>query len=158
MSDTLTILQTLPTPEVIPFRLTRDIVDGMGPTGTDGTFSRSAEEIVRILRANASALLTILSAVVSDPLYEWKKSAARARVKQTVAEDDEEQGDDDSAIPDEHDAGSRAIAKIHEKLQGYEEGTSSERQSVEGQVQLLVNSARDPDNLAVLFPGWSPWL
>lgn len=31
----------LPTPETIPFRLTRDVVDGMGVTGVEGTFRRS---------------------------------------------------------------------------------------------------------------------
>lgn len=30
----------LPTPETIPFRLTRDIVDGMGVTGVEGVFRR----------------------------------------------------------------------------------------------------------------------
>lgn len=30
----------LPTPEIIPFRLTRDIVDGMGITGVEGVFRR----------------------------------------------------------------------------------------------------------------------
>ena len=28
----------LPTPELVPFRLTRDIVDGFGPLGTEGCF------------------------------------------------------------------------------------------------------------------------
>jgi ataxia telangiectasia mutated family protein len=28
----------LPTPETIPFRLTRDVVDGLGPSGVEGTF------------------------------------------------------------------------------------------------------------------------
>jgi ataxia telangiectasia mutated family protein len=30
----------LPKPETIPFRLTRDIVDGFGPCGVEGTFRR----------------------------------------------------------------------------------------------------------------------
>ena len=30
----------LPTPETIPFRLTRDIVDGLGPSGVEGNFRR----------------------------------------------------------------------------------------------------------------------
>ncbi len=30
----------LPTPETVPFRLTRDIVDGFGPSGVEGTFRR----------------------------------------------------------------------------------------------------------------------
>ena len=54
-------------------------------------------------------------------------------------------------------AGAKAIAKIHEKLQGYEDSTAGEQQGVEGQVQLLINSARDPDNLCLLYPGWEPW-
>ena len=164
----------LQVPETVPFRLTRDIVDGMGPTETSGSFSRAAEETVQVLRENSKALLTILSAIVADPLYKWKESAEKARKRQQVqsldamveghslasrrsklsklpdfAEDDIEEG---------NEAGTRAISKIQEKLQGLEEGTSSERQSVEGQVQLLINAARDPDNLCALFPGWSPWL
>lgn len=58
-------------PETIPFRLTRDIVDGMGPLGTRGLFTVSSKAVTKVLRENASDLLTILSAVVSDPLYKW---------------------------------------------------------------------------------------
>merc|ERR1712228_144332 len=58
----------------------------------------------------------------------------------------------------QNEAANRAVEKIHQKLQGYEEGNSGERQSVEGQVQLLINSARDPDNLCNLFPGWAPFI
>ena len=131
----------LPTPETVPFRLTRDIVDGMGPTETAGAFSRAAEETTRVLRKNSKALLTILSAIVADPLYKWKESAEKARQRQqqelldvkgkgcaTASQTSEHRvfaGDD---ITDECDAGSRAISKIHEKLQGFEEGT--DRKSV----------------------------
>jgi ataxia telangiectasia mutated family protein len=30
--------------------------------------------------------------------------------------------------------------------------------SVEYQVNELLNQARDPGNLAMIFPGWQPWL
>lgn len=30
----------LPTPETVPFRLTRDVIDGMGVSGVEGTFRR----------------------------------------------------------------------------------------------------------------------
>ena len=30
----------LPTPETVPFRLTRDVVDGMGVMGVEGVFRR----------------------------------------------------------------------------------------------------------------------
>jgi ataxia telangiectasia mutated family protein len=58
----------------------------------------------------------------------------------------------------DNDAATRTIAKINEKLQGYEEGTFGEQQTVEGQVRLLINAARNPDNLCSLFVGWMPWL
>ena len=58
-------------PELVPFRLTRNMVDGMGPTGTEGTFARAAEATTRVLRDNSNALLTILSAIASDPLYRF---------------------------------------------------------------------------------------
>lgn len=32
--------KVLPTPETVPFRLSRDIVDGMGITGVEGVFRR----------------------------------------------------------------------------------------------------------------------
>ncbi len=63
----------------MPFRLTRDIVDGMGPTGPEGAFTHAAEATMSLLRDNSSALLTVLSAVVSDPLYKWSVSPVKAR-------------------------------------------------------------------------------
>lgn len=33
--------KALPKPEIIPFRLTRNLVDGFGPTGVNGAFRRS---------------------------------------------------------------------------------------------------------------------
>jgi ataxia telangiectasia mutated family protein len=35
----------LPTPETVPFRLSRDVVDGMGVTGVEGTFRRSVPSV-----------------------------------------------------------------------------------------------------------------
>ena len=70
------------TPELVPFRLTRDIVDGMGPSGTDGVFSKAAEATMGVMRNNADTLLTILSAVVSDPLYKWSLSPLKANQHQ----------------------------------------------------------------------------
>ena len=156
-------------PEVVPFRLTRNIVDGMGPTGTEGTFARSAEATAIVLRENANALLTILSAIASDPLYRWSVSPVEARRRQRLTDDDQQpslkaekikNGDQSShtdSKSDRNEAAALVLAKIQEKLQGYEDGTAGEQQSIEGQVQLLINSARDPANLRVLFSGWAPW-
>jgi len=160
--------KALTTPETVPFRLTRDVVDGMGPCGTEGEFSKAAEATMSVLRSNADALLTILSAVVSDPLYKWNVSPVKARQRQRSHDEGESREQSKSDIlggllpsrtdENRNDSADRAIAKIHEKLQGYEEGTSGEHKTVAGQVKLLINEARDPNNLCVLFAGWTPWI
>jgi ataxia telangiectasia mutated family protein len=163
------------------------MVDGMGPSGVEGTFIKSAEETTAVLRKNSDALLTILSAVVDDPLYKWSLSPVEARKRQKSDDDDKDgtrngssgrrgtratkngtseatpSEDIGSVVDDNHNkeenkAGLKAIAKIKAKLQGYEDSTSGELHGIEGQVQVLVNSARDADNLCQMFPGWSPWI
>jgi ataxia telangiectasia mutated family protein len=169
--------KALKVPELVPFRLTRDIVDGMGPSGTDGVFFKAAEETLTVLRNNSDTLLTILSAVVSDPLYKWSISPQKASELQQQQESKEEEEEEDdggeakskegtlssrpSLAPfnaeNKSDHAARAISKITNKLQGYEDSSAFDK-SVAGQVKLLINEARDPDNLGLMFSGWKPWL
>ena len=74
--------KTLGVPETVPFRLTRDVIDGFGVTGVEGTFKHSCHEVLRVLRDNAEQLLTILEVVVHDPLYKWCLSPVQARRRQ----------------------------------------------------------------------------
>ena len=69
----------------------------MGPAGTDGTFTAAAESTTQVLRENSSALLTILSAVVSDPLYKWCVNPLTARQRQRQRDNEDEPGEDDDA-------------------------------------------------------------
>ena len=142
----------------------------MGPTGTAGTYTSSAQATLKVLRENSSTLLTVLSAVVSDPLYSWCISPIKARKMQLFDENENEgeqyepprieiKGKMAAAIAkNENNAATRTIARINEKLQGYEDGTMGERQTVESQVRHLIARARDHDNLSQIFHGWSPWL
>jgi ataxia telangiectasia mutated family protein len=159
-------------PETVPFRLTRDIVDGMGVTGVEGTFRRSCEEVLRVLRDNALQIMTILEVVIHDPLYKWSLSPLQARMKQNTVPDFQlnlaskatpqlqntavgtttKQGGSFGK-----DAAERTLMRIKNKLHGYEDPTG-EALSVEGLVDLLINEARSPGNLCRLFPGWAPWL
>ena len=65
---------TLEKPEVVPFRLTQNIVDAFGISGTDGLYRRSCEISMSVLRDNADTLLNVLHAFVHDPLVEWKNT------------------------------------------------------------------------------------
>jgi ataxia telangiectasia mutated family protein len=49
----------------------------------------------------------------------------------------------------------RALVRLRQKLQGIEEGTST---SVSGQVNRLLQQARDPGNMSRLYHGWQPYL
>lgn len=44
----------------VPFRLTRDVIDGMGVAGVEGVFRRCCEETLSVMRTNKEALLTII--------------------------------------------------------------------------------------------------
>ena len=44
----------------MPFRLTRDVVDGMGVAGVEGVFRRCCEKTVEVMRASHEELRTIV--------------------------------------------------------------------------------------------------
>ncbi|KDO21628.1 hypothetical protein SPRG_22315 [Saprolegnia parasitica CBS 223.65] len=148
----------LQTPETVPFRLTRDLVDGMGVTGVDGLFMRTCEETLKVLRKKGAALTTILEVFIHDPLYNWTLSPVKALKMQQESQLLLHKKSDD-VMPEENvaDAASRALLRVKQKLQGYEDPTG-DAMSVEGQVKRLVHMAQDPHNLCKLYPGWAPWL
>jgi ataxia telangiectasia mutated family protein len=51
--------------------MTRDIVDGMGTSGTQGVFQRCAEETLRVLRDRSDVIMTVLEVFKHDPLHSW---------------------------------------------------------------------------------------
>lgn len=159
--------KNLPKPEIIPFRLTRDIVDGFGVCGCEGTFRRSCEHVLRVLRENSSQIMTILEVVIHDPLYRWALTPAQARYKQNktniayngAVNLSNEPVDANSSSDRKglgRDAAERTLRRVRLKLQGFEDVTG-EALSVEGHVGLLINDATDPNNLSKLFCGWTPW-
>ena len=150
----------LKTPEQVPFRLTRDVVDGMGACGVEGTMRRCCEETMRVLRENKDALTTIVAVLVHDPILKWAVSPERGREKESREEGGEGPGGDAGGAEERPPAegnldASRALHRVAQKLDGYEGG---ELRSVEGQVQQLLQDARDPEKLCAMYPGWAPWL
>ncbi|XP_050221682.1 serine/threonine-protein kinase ATM isoform X2 [Mercurialis annua] len=146
----------LKTPERVPFRLTKDIIDGMGATGVEGVFRRCCEETLAVMRTNKEALLTIIEVFIHDPLYKWALSPLKALQRQKEVDDDLETSLEDSE--DEYEGNkdaARALMRVKQKLDGYEEG---ELRSVHGQVQQLIQDAIDSDRLCQMFPGWGAWM
>nr|QDO16449.1 serine-protein kinase ATM [Crypthecodinium cohnii]USW07780.1 Serine-protein kinase ATM [Crypthecodinium cohnii] len=71
-------------PELVPFRLSRDIVDGLGCLGTCGQFRRLSETTMEVLRASSSLITAVVEVFVHDPVYFWSMSWSR-KVRQDGA-------------------------------------------------------------------------
>ncbi|KAK0621491.1 hypothetical protein B0T17DRAFT_608684 [Bombardia bombarda] len=142
--------RVLPVPELVPFRMTRDIVDGMGITKTEGVFRRCCEFTLDALREETYSIMTILDVLRYDPLYSWSISPVRLAKLQNArgagADGDEGGSGEDQADPSEAD---RALEVVRKKL--------SKTLSVMATVNDLINQATDERNLAVLYSGWAAY-
>lgn len=72
----------LPTPETIPFRLTRDLVAALGSTGIEGVFRKSCEKTLEVLRTNKITIVTIIEVLIHDPLYSWALTSQKVQKRQ----------------------------------------------------------------------------
>lgn len=63
-------------PEVVPFRLTQNMVHAMGPLGVEGMFRKCCEITLKVLQQQMPALMSVLKPFVYDPLVEWSKKSA----------------------------------------------------------------------------------
>uniref|UniRef100_A0AAR2J0R4 non-specific serine/threonine protein kinase n=1 Tax=Pygocentrus nattereri TaxID=42514 RepID=A0AAR2J0R4_PYGNA len=148
----------LPTPETVPFRLSRDIVDGMGITGVEGVFRRCCEKTMEVMRSSQEVLLTIVEVLLYDPLFDWTMNPLKAFYLQ---QQQDEQAELNATLNPTSDSQSfnkvaeRVLLRLQEKLKGVEEGAVL---SVGGQVNLLIQQAMDSENLSRLFPGWQAWV
>ncbi|XP_066905344.1 serine-protein kinase ATM [Halyomorpha halys] len=137
----------LPTPETVPFRLTRDIEDGMGITGVEGAFRKCCEETLRVLRKKSEPILTTLEALLYDPLYNWSVKKPKSEQSQ--------QSIPDISMDETNKLAERFLQRLQLKLEGREDSGIS---SIEAQVRNLIIEAKDPNNLSRLFRGWQAYL
>jgi ataxia telangiectasia mutated family protein len=146
--------RVLPVPELVPFRLTRDIVDGMGITKTEGVFRRCCEFTLEALRKEAYSIMTILDVLRYDPLYSWSISPVRlAKIQQAqsaapAATDVGNASERPKEAVNESGEAERALTIVNKKL--------SKTLSVTATVNDLINQASDERNLAVLYSGKLP--
>ncbi|KAH8154219.1 uncharacterized protein LAJ45_01987 [Morchella importuna] len=124
-------------PERVPFRLTHNMVDALGVTGYEGTFRRTCETTLRVLRNNEDTLMTVLETFLHDPAVDMvKKKKANIKIPETPKD---------------------VLKNIQNKLRGLFQGETVPL-SVEGQVQELLRSAVDPGNLCAMYIGWCAFL
>ncbi|OAG42830.1 hypothetical protein AYO21_02781 [Fonsecaea monophora] len=171
--------RVLPVPEVVPFRLTRDLVDGMGLTGVEGVFRRCCNFTLEALRHDQEAIMTILDVLRYDPLYSWSISPLRL---QKMQENNEQAAADAASIaggpstPSTTSGAGSTFVSAADNAAGViaarrEETEPSEADraltvvakklgkalSVEATVNELIRQATDERNLAVLYCGWAAY-
>jgi phosphatidylinositol kinase/protein kinase (PI-3 family) len=117
--------QKLPVPEVVPFRLTQNLLDAMGPSGYEGTYRMSCEIVLRVLQQNKSSLLSVFETLVHDPIVEWKRYGERQTIQ----------------------------ARAKRQLDAIERKINATGNTIEDEVSRLILEATSNSNLATMFIG-----
>uniref|UniRef100_H3ANL6 Serine/threonine-protein kinase ATR n=1 Tax=Latimeria chalumnae TaxID=7897 RepID=H3ANL6_LATCH len=142
--------ETFDVPEVVPFRLTHNMVHAMGPMGTEGLFRRACEVTMRLMRDQREPLMSVLKTFLHDPLVEWSKpvkGSSRAQVNET--------GEVVNEKAKTH------VLDIDQRLQGVIKTRNKVKGlplSIEGHVHYLIQEATDENLLCQMYLGWAPYM
>ncbi|XP_014204493.1 serine/threonine-protein kinase ATR [Copidosoma floridanum] len=137
--------ENLEWPERVPFRLTHNMVEAMGPLKYEGPFRQSCRTTMKVLREQSSTLISVLKPFVYDPLVSWNRNQVSEAGEKT----------NEKAV--EH------IKSIEERLKGMVVSRGKRQSvnlylSVEGQVNHLILDAINVDNLCQMYIGWGPFM
>uniref|UniRef100_UPI00358FE87A LOW QUALITY PROTEIN: serine/threonine-protein kinase ATR n=1 Tax=Myxine glutinosa TaxID=7769 RepID=UPI00358FE87A len=129
--------EQLQVPELVPFRLTKDMVHAMGPMGYEGLFRRACELTLRLMRNEREVLVSVLQTFIHDPLMDTRERT------NTMMEE----------------TAKKNVQKIEERLQGI---IRTEMKglplSIEGQVHYLIQQATSDRLLCQMYIGWCPYM
>ncbi|KAI0322491.1 hypothetical protein OF83DRAFT_1093546 [Amylostereum chailletii] len=148
--------KTLEVPERVPFRLTQNMVDGLGVTGPEGVFRIACETTFEILTANKDTLMSFLDPFIHDPLVEWEDEK---RKLERDARKVNGHGPNKPTV-DMRLLAKNALEPIAMKLKGvYRSGIDPVEKEFTptNLVQTLIEEAMDSFNLGKMYPGWAPW-
>uniref|UniRef100_A0A7N8YNC1 Serine/threonine-protein kinase ATR n=1 Tax=Mastacembelus armatus TaxID=205130 RepID=A0A7N8YNC1_9TELE len=142
--------ETFDVPEVVPFRLTQNMVHAMGPMGTEGLFRQACEVTLRLMRDQREPLMSVLKTFLHDPLVEWSKQAKGLSKTQA-----NETGEIVNEKAKTH------VCDIEQRLQGVIKSRNKVLGlplSIEGHVHYLIQEATDDKLLCQMYLGWGPYL
>ncbi|XP_030382288.1 serine/threonine-protein kinase ATR [Scaptodrosophila lebanonensis] len=131
-------------PELVPFRLTQNMIVAMGPLGIEGSYRKCCEITLRLLKQETKTLMSVLRPLVYDLGVQSRTVAASSRSAAELT--------DPKATSD--------VRRIAERLEGHvkRHQANSIPLSIEGQVNFLINEATNLDNLAAMYIGWGAYL
>uniref|UniRef100_A0A7E4VXJ7 non-specific serine/threonine protein kinase n=1 Tax=Panagrellus redivivus TaxID=6233 RepID=A0A7E4VXJ7_PANRE len=130
--------RTLPIPENIPFRLTRDVVDPILTDGINGRLRSVAIHTLKVFRENANVIVGIASTLIHDPVSTFAVVAPHSQGQQKPR----------------HLVAESAISRLREKLAGRD--FDMREMPAERQVDRLLCDALNVEYLSQIFIGWAP--
>ncbi|KAJ6619840.1 atypical/PIKK/FRAP protein kinase [Mycena sp. CBHHK59/15] len=167
-------------PEKIPFRLTRMLTHAMEVSGIEGSFRKTCEITMRVLRANKESLMAVLEAFIYDPLMNWRLTQPSPELRRTDSNSGRvadlarvaahPQGPTRKLKADENyifgevpgNPGAQEVRnvkalsvynRVQNKLTG-RDFDPDESLSVDAQVEKLIQHATSIENLCQCFSGW----
>jgi serine/threonine-protein kinase ATR len=133
-------------PELVPFRLTPNMVDAFGINGCEGTFRVISELTLQMIRSNKESIFSVLETLVYDPLTEWKDY--KKKNFENVAEHS------NFIMKELND---RISGRMRDLSTHKSKTRVTEQLSVEGHVNKLIIEATKVENLAPMFVGWQSY-
>lgn len=150
----------------------------MEVTHIEGTYRRTCESVMNVLRRNKDSLMAVLEAFVYDPLLNWRLLDSNTKFKSTEIESVSSSSIQDAELleplsirksppPAEFAPSSvqpealnrKAVVitnRVKDKLTGKDFGPD-EVLSVQKQVDLLIRQATSNENLCQCYIGWCPF-
>ncbi|XP_019359111.1 PREDICTED: serine/threonine-protein kinase ATR isoform X2 [Gavialis gangeticus] len=142
--------ETFEVPEIVPFRLTHNMVNGMGPMGTEGLFRRACEVTMRLMRDQREPLMSVLKTFLHDPLVEWSKPV-KGNTKTQVNETGEVVNEKAKTHVLDIEQRLQGVIKTRNRIKGLP-------LSIEGHVHYLIQEASDENLLCQMYMGWAPYM
>lgn len=144
-------------PEKVPFRLTRNMVEALGPCGFNGSFRVFCEETLFLMRENRENIKNILKVFVDSPIQKENTSIFESLIRSPYE------------LVEAKQIANQRLKRINKKLDGTDvyiiyqndddiDGIQNVKQmSVREHVQKLIEFATDESNLCCLYSDWEPW-
>jgi len=134
---------TFDKPEMVPFRMTHNMVDAFGTFGVEGPFRKCCEITMTLLRNHEDGLMTVLETFLHDPTTDFMTAGKRRRAR-----------DADGRVPE---TAEKMLEGVKGKVRGMLVGESVPL-SVGGYVEEMIKQACDRANLARMYIGWCAFL
>ena len=141
----------------MPFRMTRNIVEFIGPFLLEGLFIPSFASISAAMHAKRSVLEPVLHLLLRDDIISWYTSKSTARNDQKTKELEDQMAD-------------RVWKNVHFVLERFEECSPKEVENanveaiqsnpapIDIKVRNLVDAATNSEHLCLMPPAYQAWL